>query len=225
MSKVNVLFFGQLIKISNAKNYEFSFGKKQISVAEFRKQLISVFPELEKYKFAIAVNKSIFRNSSLIKNGDEVALLPPISGGNISYLTKRKITKKFINQIMRTTNNSCGSILTFEGIVRADKSKNNAAVEYINYTAYAAMAEKEIGKIVNVSIKRFGLIDIVVKHRLGKVKLNEIAFFVAVFSSHRKEGIKAIDFIIDSVKKTVPIWKEELFSDGSYNFKAGKLIS
>jgi len=162
MSKVNVLFFGQLIKISNAKYYEFSFGKKQISVAEFRKQLISVFPELEKYKFAIAVNKSIFRNSSLIKNGDEVALLPPISGGNISYLTKRKITKKLINQIMCTTNNSCGSILTFEGIVRADKSKNNAAVEYINYTAYAAMAEKEIDKIVNVSIKRFGLIAIVV---------------------------------------------------------------
>ncbi|MGH7884729.1 MAG: molybdenum cofactor biosynthesis protein MoaE, partial [Thermodesulfobacteriota bacterium] len=97
-------------------------------------------------------------------------------------------------------------------------------VTTINYTAYETMAENEINKIVDNAIKRFGLIYVVVKHRLGKVKLNETAFFVAVFSQHRKEGIKSMDFIIDEVKNKVPIWKEEFYSDGSKSFKSGLLI-
>lgn len=227
MPKVKVLLFGPLI-IDRRRSIEFSFEKKQISLSEFKKSFFESYPEFQNHQATIAINQTVSRSDSKIKDGDEIALLPPISGGNISYLTTEKITREYRSELLRTTKASCGSILKFEGIVRADehteKSKKNIYVEHIIYSAYEAMAEKEIAKIVDRSIKEFDLINVAIKHRLGKVKLNETAFFVAVFSSHRKEGIKAIDFIIDEVKRNVPIWKEEYFSDGSSVFKPGQPI-
>lgn len=224
MAKVKVLFFGHLSAIVNNKELEFALSKNSGSVEAVKQMVLKQFPEVKKHKFRIALNSELIAEDAGVKNGDEIAFLPPISGGNFLYLTSKKITKSFINQILDTSTSSCGSVLTFRGIVRADETKNKSYVTAINYSAYETMAEKEIGKIVNESIIKFGLIDVIVKHRIGTVLLNETAFFVAVFSSHRKEGIKAIDFIIDQVKKNVPIWKEELFSDGTKSFKSGKLI-
>ncbi len=81
------------------------------------------------------------------------------------------------------------------------------------------MAEKEIDKIIKKAKRKFKVREIIVKHRTGRVKLGEIAFFVAVLSAHRKEGFSAIQFIIDEIKKKVPIWKKEILSNEKYRWK------
>lgn len=228
MSQINILLFGPLEKSFGERNLSFEFEKNTLSVGEFREEIVSLHPFLSASSFTIAINQNIAQKHSLLRDGDEVALLPPICGGNISYLTRDKITRKYINQVLESCDSSCGSVLSFEGVVRADvldEDETGNFVKFINYTSYDEMAEKEIGKIINDAIDEYGLVDVVVKHRIGIVNLNETAFFVAVFSAHRKEGIKAIDFIIDEVKKRVPIWKEEHYSNGADIYKSGHLIT
>ncbi len=86
------------------------------------------------------------------------------------------------------------------------------------------MAENEIDKIVNFAKEKYKVNQILIKHRIGNVSVGEIAFIVVVFSAHRKEGLQAIDFIIEEVKSKVPIWKKEVYTDGSENWQDGVMI-
>ncbi len=136
----------------------------------------------------------------------------------MKYLTNKKITRKFIYEILNKKDDKSGSFIIFTGKVRKDKIDKNFVKEII-YESYEKMAEKEIDKIIKKAKKKFRVREIIVKHRIGKVKLGEIAFFVAVFSAHRKEGFSAIQFIIDEIKKKVPIWKKEILSNEKYRWK------
>lgn len=113
---------------------------------------------------------------------------------------------------------NCGAIITFEGVVRGDKV-GNSHVKKIIYESYEQMAEKEIDKIRSEAIEKFKLHDAVIKHRIGEVKVGETALFVAVLLEHRKEGFKAIDYIVDEVKKKVPIWKKEILENKQSRWK------
>lgn len=113
---------------------------------------------------------------------------------------------------------NCGAVITFEGIVRGDKV-GNTRVKKINYESYEYMADKEIEKIRREAIEKFKLHDVLIKHRLGEVKVGETALFVAVLSEHRKEGFKAIDYIVDNVKKKAPIWKKEILENKQSRWK------
>jgi molybdopterin synthase catalytic subunit len=85
------------------------------------------------------------------------------------------------------------------------------------------MAEKEIEKIRSEALKQFVVKKIYIKHRIGRVHVGEASIIVAVLSAHRKEGIKAVDYIIDEIKKKVPIWKKEIFEDGSQRWVKGNV--
>ena len=87
------------------------------------------------------------------------------------------------------------------------------------------MAEREIDKILKLAKKNFNLGQLFLRHRIGDVYVGETAFVVVVCSAHRKEGLLAINHIIDEVKNKVPIWKKEVYEDGSINWQDGKLIS
>ncbi len=134
------------------------------------------------------------------------------------YLTDKKITKKFIYKVLNEKDEKSGSFIIFTGKVRKDFLSKEYVKEII-YESYGEMAEKEIDEIIKKAKRKFKVKEIIVRHRVGKVKLSEIAFFVAVFSEHRKEGFSAIQFLIDEIKEKVPIWKKEILSDGKYRWK------
>ncbi|NCO28008.1 MAG: hypothetical protein COS15_02585 [Caldiserica bacterium CG02_land_8_20_14_3_00_36_38] len=112
-----------------------------------------------------------------------------------------------IDSLIRNLKNSnAGSIIVFLGEPR--RSIEDGPIVSIEYSAYEEMALKELKKIESEALKRDGVIDVIIIHKIGNVSLKEISFFVGVTSSHRKEGFQACSFIVDEVKKKVPIWKE-----------------
>jgi len=112
-----------------------------------------------------------------------------------------------IDSLIRNLKNSnAGSIIVFLGEPR--RSIEDGPIVLIEYSAYEEMALKELKKIESEALKRDGVIDVIIIHKIGNVSLKEISFFVGVTSSHRKEGFQACSFIVDEVKKKVPIWKE-----------------
>jgi len=229
--KVNVLLFGRLISISESKEITVFVEGETCTVRELLLSIYGDYPSMRDEKFRVVLNQSIAWDNDSIIDSDEVALLPPISGGNYSYLTENPITHEFVESVSQRQDNSTGSVLIFLGIVRNDNvaqksgtEKTIKEVKSLTYSSYDRMAEKEINEIILSAKENFGLTDVVVRHRIGEVKVREIAFFVAVSSGHRKESIRGIDFIIDEVKSKVPVWKLENYHDGSESWKDGKLI-
>ncbi len=105
-----------------------------------------------------------------------------------------------------------GAINTFIGTVR-NKTKGKS-VKYLYYESYGKMAILEMNKIANYAQKKWQLEHVVIHHRIGKVILGEITVVIAVSSSHRKESFEGCRYIIDTLKKTVPIWKKEVYEAG-----------
>jgi Molybdopterin converting factor, small subunit len=147
--KVKILLFGRLLSIIDRKNLELTVQGSECEVREIKKILFQKFPKIEKETFRIVVNQEICDESQTVKDGDEIAFLPPISGGAFSYLTRKKITHGFVKKISNIKNPSCGSVLIFEGKIRRDEETEMSEryIEEIEYSAYMKMAEREIEKI------------------------------------------------------------------------------
>jgi len=119
-------------------------------------------------------------------------------------LTKEKINEKELIENLR--NEEGGSVVIFLGEPR--KGKDDGDVSSIEYTAYEEMAIQELKKIEEAASNKEGILDVIIVHRLGDIPLKETSLFVGVSSRHREEGFEIAQWIIDEVKKIVPIWKE-----------------
>lgn len=228
---INVLLFGRLASVAANKVISAAIDDERCSVGHLLDIIYADYPALRYEKFRVVRNHDIADYNDTINASDEIALLPPVSGGGYSYLTWEPIDTAFLESFSRRLLADTGSVITFKGVVRSDRfiarTDNEVRVKRVSsiyYSAYESLAEKEINQIVVSATERFGLTDVVIKHRLGDVKVGETAFFVSVESSHRKEGLSGIDFIIDEVKSRVPVWKLEKFEDGSESWKEGQLI-
>lgn len=106
-----------------------------------------------------------------------------------------------------------GGVVVFTGVVR--NNGNQKEVIRLEYSAYQEMAVKEIRKVINNGFTKYPIHKVAIQHRLGILAPGEQAVIIAVSSAHRKEAFKACHFMIDDIKKTVPIWKKEVYQDGS----------
>jgi len=135
---------------------------------------------------------------------------------DFKFFVNGPIRKKMIIELLtdRQNRNNEGAHSMFLGQVRADKHGiTGKKVIFINYTAYISMAEKEIKKIKNDAIGKFGLTSLEIFHSLGKVRAGEFSVIVLSSSMHRRFSIASLKFVIDSIKKKVPIWKREVFEE------------
>lgn len=126
-----------------------------------------------------------------------------------------KITEKPIDVqkvIDTATSLGAGAVNVFIGTIR--NTANNKNVVWLEYEAYESMAISEIRKIIEDASQRWPLLGWAVSHRIGTLKPGEVAVVVAVASPHRKQSFEACEFIIDTIKEKVPIWKKEVFEDG-----------
>lgn len=106
----------------------------------------------------------------------------------------------------------CGGIAVFVGTVR--NNTENRSVKKLSFSAYEPMAVKEMRNIALQAIERFGIHKIAIHHAVGELEIGDVPVIISVSSSHRAAAFEACQFAIDTLKKTVPIWKKEFFEDG-----------
>jgi molybdopterin synthase catalytic subunit len=160
----------------------------------------------------VAVNRDYVHGEVVLKDGDEVAILPPVSGGagNVALVRERIDADAIVSGIKA---GSDGAVCVFDGIVR-DNTRGRATL-HLDYEAYEEMAVKQMELLRAEAMEQFKVRDIVIVHRLGRLGVGETSVLVVVASAHRGAAFEACRWVIDTLKKTVPIWKKEQFVDGA----------
>lgn len=164
---------------------------------------------------AISINQEYARPDDQLRSGDEVALLPPVSGGSddtpLVRLVHERIVPHDIVPAMERPED--GAIVIFDGIVR-NHSRGRRTI-YLVYEAYEPMALRKLQELASDAKARYSIRDVAIVHRLGRIEIGESSVLIAVFSAHRAAAFDACRWIIDTLKRTVPIWKKEHFEDGA----------
>jgi molybdopterin synthase catalytic subunit len=218
---VHVLLFGAL-KDLRAQEKETVELPEQATVAEFLRGLFAVAPQLEKYagSLAIAVNREYALPTQVLREGDEVALLPPVSGGSADDSLEGtdwiRLQRDPIDAgalVAAVKEGEAGAVVVFDGIVR--NNTRGRRTLYLDYESYEAMALSQMQGLARDAQPRFGVRRVVLVHRLGRLQVGETSVLIVVASAHRAQAFDACRWIIDTLKKTVPIWKKEWFEDGA----------
>lgn len=168
---------------------------------------------------AVAVNGEYAGADQILRDGDEVAILPPVSGGGpvsrsadgLVQIVREPINADGIVSAVKSGGD--GAVCVFDGIVR-DNTRGRATL-HLDYEAYEEMALKQMHTLRDEAIARFGVREIAIVHRLGRLSVGETSVLIAVASAHRGAAFDACRYVIDTLKKTVPIWKREHFADGA----------
>lgn len=165
-------------------------------------------------RFSIAVNHAYTSQDRELTAGDEVALIPPVSGGSrkLFEIVDRPVSLDEV--AARVAAPERGGITLFAGTVRG--ITGDVATDYLEYEAYPEMAEPALAQIGAEAQTRWPAIDgVSIVHRVGRLEVGEVAVAIAVAASHRRDTFDACHFVIDRIKEIAPIWKREVGSDGN----------
>ncbi|MEZ4216386.1 MAG: molybdenum cofactor biosynthesis protein MoaE [Myxococcota bacterium] len=167
-------------------------------------------------RLAVSVNLEVASLDTPLRNGDEVAFLPPVSGGAgrapLCTISSHPLDEREV--AARVAGPDAGGLVTFVGAVR-DRARGND-IEYLEYEAYPAMAEREMEKIAADCARRWPGARVAIAHRTGRLEIGDVAVVVVAAAPHRAEAFDACRFAIDTLKQTVPIWKKEVATSGEY---------
>jgi molybdopterin synthase catalytic subunit len=166
--------------------------------------LVELGAVTEGFPLVVAVNREYAERDHPLAAGDELALIPPVSGGEATLVHARVTGEPLDPAAVRSqvSDPRAGAVLVFEGVTRD--------VEALDYEAYAEMAEERIALILAEAVRRYGLTGAAAEHRVGTVPLSEPSVVVAVAAGHREEAFAACRECIDRIKAEAPIWKKEI---------------
>jgi molybdopterin synthase catalytic subunit/molybdopterin converting factor small subunit len=167
---------------------------------------------------AIAVNHEYAQPQHQLADGDEVAILPPVSGGApalddtpLVALVREPIDAQAVLAAIKA--GADGAVCVFDGIVR-DNTRGRKTL-HLDYEAYEEMALRQLHLLRAEAIEHHGAREVAIFHRLGRLQVGETSVLIVVASAHRGAAFEACRRVIDTLKKTVPIWKREQFADGA----------
>ena len=164
-------------------------------------------------RLASSVNLEVVPHETPLRDGDEVAFLPPVAGGAGScWLSDRPLDAAAV--LARVAGPGMGGIVVFVGAVR-DEARGRS-IRHLEYEAYPGMAEREMDRVASEAAERWPGARVAIAHRTGHLEIGEIAVVVAAAAPHRAEAFAACRFAIDTLKERVPIWKKEFATDGEY---------
>ena len=218
--RVRVLFFGMLKDVAGKASEDVSLPDGATV-----RDLLSHYAQDSKFRsylnsIAVALNQEYAAPTAPLRDHDEVGLLPPVSGGaepakpaaaaRVQLTRERIDTRPLVERMKRPED---GATVVFEGIVR-DNSRGRRTL-HLDYEAYENMACKQLESLAAEALARFQVRDVAIVHRLGRLQIGETSVAIMVSSAHRAAAFDACRFVIDTLKRTVPIWKKEYFEDGA----------
>jgi MoaE-MoaD fusion protein len=221
---VRLLFFATLKDIIGSREMQLDVPAGS-TVADVLTHLEGSYPRMKDYRPVVltAINEEYVERGTRIEDGDEVAIFPPVSGGEVGsevlminrpgelyQITRDPIdAQKISRQLLRAED---GAICVFEGVVR-NNSKGKQTLHLV-YEGYETMALKKLEEIGIFVRQAWDIGCIAIVHRLGHLDIGETSVAVVVTSAHRRAAFDACHYAIDKLKKVVPIWKKEFFEDG-----------
>jgi MoaE-MoaD fusion protein len=226
---VRVLFFGMLKDLAGKPGEALEL-RDGASVADLLESYRERVPRLKEAlgSLAVAVNREYAGAETKLKDGDEVGLLPPVSGGAVeaagetpdgqppgrrryARIVREPIeSARVLAEIKRRED---GAACVFEGVVR-NQTRGRGTL-YLDYEAYEEMALREMEALARQALEKFQVRDVALVHRLGRLEIGETSVLIVVASAHRAAAFDACRWLIDTLKRKVPIWKKEYFEDGA----------
>ncbi|MCH2694828.1 MAG: molybdopterin converting factor subunit 1 [Acidobacteriia bacterium] len=223
--KVQILFFARLKELLHQETVEITVPENS-SVSDVFKVLTIQYPEIESFRksILIAINQEFATWETLINEGDELALFPPVSGGQASstlfydsnvlgdvYQIVRKPIQ--VNKLTQQLGQGeDGAMVTFIGVVR--NNTQGRSTMFLEYEGYEPMAIRKLSEIGTIIHRQWQIGHIGIVHRLGRLEIGEVSVAIVITSPHRKVAFEVCQYAIDTLKKIVPIWKKEFFEDG-----------
>jgi molybdopterin converting factor subunit 1 len=225
MITVNVLFFGAARDAVGHEEIRLSINPGS-SAAQVFEQLVWAHPELHRFgkSLLLAVNQEYADPNREVREGDELAVFPPVSGGtgtadassastvvrDFFELTTEPIDVGAIAR--RVVLPECGATVTLDGYAR-EWTKGRRTLHLV-YEAYEAMAVPELKRLGEQAHEKFDIAHIGIVHRTGRLEIGETSVVIVVSAPHRRAAFEACEWAIRELKRTVPIWKKEVFEDG-----------
>ena len=182
-------------------------------VSDVWASLVARHPALARYAghALLAVDGALVPHTAAVRDGAEVAVMPPVSGGAVQ---EAAFSLDEVVAGLRT--DGAGAVVAFTGLVRETSGEQpGARVERLEFEAYAEMAEREIARLRDAAISKFGLVDCAVVHRIGALAVGEPIVAVATSAAHRQAAFEAAAWLMDELKTSVPIWKREVSAEGA----------
>jgi molybdopterin synthase catalytic subunit/molybdopterin converting factor small subunit len=221
--KISVLFFGMMKDVTGrtGESLDLPDGALVRDVLLYYSGHTKRFEEMLP-SLAISVNREYAAADYQLRDGDEVGLLPPVSGGvpnrdevsaaeaGVVQIVREPIDPQvFMSRLKRPED---GATVIFDGIVR--NNTRGRRTLFLEYEAYESMALKQMETLASEARERFAVRAASIVHRMGRLEIGETSVLIVVASAHRGAAFDACRWIIDTLKKTVPIWKKEHFEDG-----------
>ena len=212
--KAKVRLFASLADLAGTRETEVELGEG-LSVAEAFRVLCQRFPEMADHAGSLmyAVNAEYVSPDHPLRAGDELALIPPVSGGapeGLFEVTADPLDpQRLIDHVRR---DESGAVAVFLGVVR-DNSMGRRVL-YLEYDAYPEMATRVMRQIAEEAMARWPVTGVAMQHRTGRLEIGETSLLIAVSSPHRKEAFEACHHLVDRFKEVVPVWKKEVWESG-----------
>ncbi len=217
MKRLTLKLFATLRERARASEMHREFPEGA-TVGDIWQHLVREFPALGGHHDSVgfAVNQEYVDGDYCPRDSDEVAFIPPVSGGaEPPWIGSIGITHEPIDVAAlerEVADPGAGAIVTFAGTTRRDNAGRN--VIRLEYEAYEPMALAEMKKLARAAGERWKIVRVAIRHRVGRVDIGETSVAIAVAAAHRGEAFEACRFVIDRLKEIVPIWKKEYFEGG-----------
>jgi molybdopterin synthase catalytic subunit len=207
------LFFGAARDLTGSKEVDLQLMSSRS--ADAFAEILDHYPQLKKFgrSLLFAVNQEYAGPEKTISDGDELAVFPPVSGGSSSDFFEITEVPLDVGAIARrVVRPECGATVTLDGYAR--EWTNGRRTLYLEYEAYAPMAVRELQRLGAEAHRQFQIAHIGIVHRTGRLEIGETSVVISVSAPHRRAAFEACEWAIRELKRTVPIWKKEVFEDG-----------
>ena len=210
---IRVLFFGAARDVVDANPLDLSL-EAPATVGSAFQSLVARFSQLERFgrSLLFAVNQEYATRETLLKENDELAVFPPVSGGSHDFfeLTTEPIDVGMVAR--RVVLPECGATVTLDGYAR-EWTKGKRTL-YLVYEAYDGMALTEMQRLGVEAHQKFDIAHLGIVRRTGRLEIGETSVVIAASAPHRQAAFQACEWAIKELKRTVPIWKKEVFESG-----------
>jgi molybdopterin synthase catalytic subunit len=212
--RIKVLFFGFTHDLTGLREEQIELGEGE-NLRGLQSFYETRYPRLVELAGSLlfAVNQQIAGPLDILHEGDEVAFMPPVSGGmaqNSYRITGEKISASDLAKSLQAPED--GAMVTFEGVVRNHSGGRKTL--YLEYEAYMPMAIRKMEDIGAEAKEKFAIDSVGIIHRTGRLEIGETSVAIVVTAAHRRPAFEACHYLIDRLKQVVPVWKKEYFEDG-----------